>query len=155
MIHKAFLSAALATLCFAPAQAADMDPASTKQLHDYVIAMPKVQAYEKAYDALMAAASADPSLKADYHAASSEHTKTMDDEVAKMTHHPRVYAFFAKQGLSKQDAVMMPLALMGGCMVAQYPDAAKGMADAVSGQQAGFCKQNQAALKSLKFFSGG
>ena len=105
-------------------------------------------------NALMAAAKADPSLKADYEAASSEHTKTMDDEVAKMTHHPRVYAFFAKEGLSKQDAIVMPLALMGGCMVAQYPEAAKGMAE-VSAQQTGFCKQNQAALKSLKFFHGG
>ena len=50
MIHKAFLTVALAAICFAPAQAADLDPASTKQLHDYVIAMPKVQAYEKAHE---------------------------------------------------------------------------------------------------------
>ena len=48
----------------------------------------------------------------------------MADKVAKMTHHPRSYAFFAKQGLSKEDTMLLPLALMGGCMVAQYPSAA-------------------------------
>ncbi len=155
MIYRAVLGAVLAAGCFLPAQADDMDPASTKQLHDYVLTLPKVMAYDKGYESLVGAAKADPSLKADYQAASAEHTKTMDDEVAKMTHHPRTYAFFVKQGLTKQDAVMLPLALMGGCMVAQYPTAAKGMAAQTSSQQADFCKQNQATVHSLKFVNGG
>ena len=154
MINRAFLGAALAATIM-PAQAGDLDAASTKQLHDYTVTTPKVQAYEKAYESLAAASKADPSLKADYQAASAQHTKTMDDEVAKMTHHPRTYAFFAKEGLSKQDAVMLPLALMGGCMVAQYPQAAKGMAAQVSSQQVDYCKTNMTTLHSLKFFNGG
>lgn len=136
------------------ALAGDLDAASEKTLHDYVLTMPKVRAYEAAHVALMAAAAHDATLKADYEAAGAEQTKTMADEVAKMTHHPRTYAFFAKQGLSKDDAIILPMALMGGCMVVQYPEAAKGLAAQTSPQQAIFCKQNKADLSKMTFFKG-
>src|SRR5581483_9252799 len=145
MINRLALGAVVLLLGAAPAFAADMDPASLKQMHDYVITMPKVQAFETAYQTLMAAAKSDAALNADYQSASTEKTKTLADEVAKMGRHPRVYAFFAKQGLSKEDAVILPMALMGGCMVAQYPAAAAKLAAQTSAQQGDFCKQNSAA----------
>jgi len=101
-----------------------------------------------------AAAKTDASLKADYQAAGAEHTKSMTDEVAKMTHHPRVYAFFAQQCLSKKDAVTLPLALIDGCMLAQYPSAAKTLAAQTSAQQGDFCKTNMATICKMRFFSG-
>jgi hypothetical protein len=155
MTGKLCLGVAFLVSLSLPALAGDLDPASLKMVHDYQLTMPKVKAYEAAYESLKAASTTDPSLKADYQAASGEKTKSMADEVAKMTHHPKTYAFFAKQGLSKEDAVTLPLALMGGCMVAQYPTAAKGLADQTSAQQADFCKQNQPVISKMKFFSGG
>ena len=154
MIGKIVLGTVLGLFCAPPAFAAGMDATSLKQMHDYVLTMPKVQAYEAAYTALTAAAKADASLKADYQAASEEKTKTLADEIAKMTHHPRVYAYFSKQGLSKEDAVILPMALMGGCMVAQYPSAAAKLAAQTSAQQGDFCKQNMAAVNKLHFVSG-
>src|ERR1700709_2740094 len=103
MTGKLCLGVAFLVSLSLPAWAGDLDPASLKMVHDYQLTMPKVKSYEAAYEALKAASATDPSLKADYQAAAAEKTKTMADEVAKMTHHPKTYAFFAKQGLSKED----------------------------------------------------
>src|ERR1700743_99296 len=108
--------------------------------------MPKVKAYDASTVALRAAMTKDASLKADYAAASSEHTKDMNGEFAKMDHHPRVFAFFAKNGLTKQDVILIPLTIMDGCMVVQYPSAAAGLSDQTSPAQVAFCKTNQPAL---------
>ena len=153
--------AAAVVLCLAlastgPALASsDLDAASKKTLHDYTLTLAKIKAYDAANGALTAAEKSDPGLKADAEAAASEHTNSMAGEFAKLTHHPRVFAFFAKQGLSKEDAVLIPLTLMSACMVVQYPSAAKTLADQTSGAQIAFCKQNMAALKTMKFFGGG
>jgi hypothetical protein len=147
-----------AALVFVAAQAqaaGHMSAADNKTLHDYVLTMPKVKAYETATENLTTAAKADAALKAEGDKASEEPDKTFADIKAKFAHHPRLYAFYAKQGLSVDDAVLIPLTLMSACTVAQYPQIAAKMADSVSPGQVAFCKQNMAALKSMKFFSGG
>ena len=106
-----------AALLFAtPALAAHSPPdPGAHIMKDYVLTMPKLKAYEAAYGALVIAAKSDPSLKADVDAASSENDPTIATTIAKMDHHPRVYAFFQKQGLSKPEAALIPLIVMDAC----------------------------------------
>ncbi|HEV2562133.1 MAG TPA: hypothetical protein VGT78_08310 [Rhizomicrobium sp.] len=131
------------------------DPAGDKAMHDYVLTMPKVKAYDAATNALMASAKSDPSLKAEGEAMNKEPDKTFADLKAKIAHHPHYYAFFSKQGLSVDDTVLVPITLMSACSVVQYPQIAASMADTVSPSQITFCKQNMAQLKAMKFFNGG
>ncbi|HUJ48144.1 MAG TPA: hypothetical protein VLV55_13500 [Rhizomicrobium sp.] len=139
-----------------PAMAADVhDPAGEKAMHDYVLTMSKVKAYDAASSAATAALKADSSLKAEADKSSNEPDKTFADIKAKFMHHPRLMAFYAKQGLTADDAVLVPLTLMSACTVAQYPQIAAKMASTVSPGQVAFCKQNMATLKTMKFFSGG
>lgn len=150
------LGCALVLLGSGAAHAAgQISAADSKLLHDYVLTMTKVRAYETATANATVAGNSDPALKAEGEKMSEEPDKTMADIKAKFMRHPRLYAFYAKQGLSMDDAVLIPLSLMGACTVAQYPQIAPKMADSVSSGQVAFCKQNMPALKSMKFFSGG
>jgi hypothetical protein len=129
--------------------------ADNKMLHDYVLTMAKVKAYETATENAMAAGKSDPSLKAEGDKMSGEPDKTLVDVKAKFAHRPHINAFYAKEGLSMNDAVLVPLTLMSACSVVQYPQIAEKMADSVSPAQIAFCKQNMAALKQTKFVCGG
>ena len=152
---KALRLLAAALLFTTPALAAHSPPdPGAHIMKDYVLTMPKLKAYETAYEALVTAAKTDPSLKADIDAASSEHDPTIADTIAKMDHHPRVYAFFQKQGLSKPEAALIPLIVMDACMAVQYPQVLQTMGDMVAPAQVAFCKANAAGIKALRVFSG-
>ncbi|HEY4944149.1 MAG TPA: hypothetical protein VII56_22165 [Rhizomicrobium sp.] len=145
---------ALALLVAAPAAAKPDNDPGYKIMHDYVLTLPKVKAYEAAYAALTTAARADPSLKAEVEAASAENDQTVAATIDKMTKHPRIYAFFQKQGLSKAEATLLPLILMDACTAAQYPTMVAQLADRMTQAQADFCKANMATIKTMHFFSG-
>jgi hypothetical protein len=145
---------AVLVLAATPALARMPSDPGDKLLHDYVLTMPKLQAYDRAYRALVTAAKGDPSLRADSAALSAEQDPTVADTIAKMDHHPRVYAFFQKQGLSKTEAALLPIVVMNACMAVQYPAVARQMADTVAPGQVDFCKANNAAIKSLSIFAG-
>jgi len=147
------LGAAIALLA-TPALGAHAPDPDAHVMHDYVLTMPKAKAYEAGYLALVTAAKADKGLQAEVAGASSERAPTIADTIAKMDRHPRVYAFFQKQGLSRNEAALLPLILMNACAAVQYPAVLKSMGDMVSQPQVDFCKTNMAALKTLRFFSG-
>ena len=151
-MHSLQLGCAVGLFVAGAAHAAgDITAEDNKMLHNYVLTMPKVKAYEAATENMMAAGKSDPSLQAEGERMSSEPDKTLTDVRAKFAHHPRLYAFYAKQGLSMDDAMLIPLTLMSACTVVQYPQIGAKMADSVSGSQIAFCKQNTAALKAMKF----
>jgi hypothetical protein len=131
------------------------DPAGDKAMRDYVLTMAKVKAYEAAEEGLEAATEKDQSLKDESEKMDNEPDKTFADLKAKIARHPRFYTFFSKQGLSQDDVVLIPLTLISACSAAEIPQIAAKMADRVSPQQIAFCKDNKAALQSLKFVSGG
>lgn len=145
---------ALSLLVATSALAEINDPAGEKAMREFVLSMPKVKAFSAATEAVTAAMKADPSLKAEAEKADNEPDQTFADLRAKLDHHPRVFAFYAKQGLSKDEAILVPLTLMGACTVAQYPQIAPKLASTVSPGQIAFCKANMAELKNYKFFSG-
>jgi hypothetical protein len=151
MLFVRVLIAAL-LLAAPPAYAKVASDPGDKLLHDTVLSMPKLQAFDRAYKSLIAAAQSDPALKADSAAMSAEQDPTVADTIAKMDHHPRIYGFFQKQGLSKTEAALLPIVLMNACMAVQYPAIAKQMADSIAPGQIDFCKANAAGIKTLGFF---
>ena len=143
--------AAFALMVAAPAGAAkNDDPAGAKALHDYTLSMDKVKRYDAAMDAWRAAGSSDPPLKAEGEKMSDEPDSTLADVEAKFDRHPRVYAFFARQGLSKLDAAALPIVLMDAITVVQMPQVGPKMTDRVSDAQLAFCRTHMAELKAVK-----
>lgn len=153
-MKRILVLAAAVLLAAAPAAAkSDNDP-GYKLMHDYMLTLPKVKAYEAAYTALTTAAKADASVKTEVDAASRENDQTVAATIDKMTKHPRIYAFFQARGLSKMEATLLPLILMDACMAAQYPTMVAQLADRMTQAQADFCKANLATIKTMHFFSG-
>jgi hypothetical protein len=138
-----------------PAFAAHDDPAGDKALHDYVLTMPKVKSYEAATEALEAAVKKDPALQSEAEKSGDEPDATIADIRAKLDHHPKLFAFYANEGLSKDDAVLLPLTLINGVSVVQYPQIAEKMQAVVSPDQIAFCKAHLEELQKMKFFQGG
>ena len=153
-MKRILVLAAAILLVAVPASAKPDNDPGYKLMHDYVLTLPKVKAYEAAYAALTTAAKADASVKAEVDAASGENDQTVAATIDKMTKHPRIYVFFQKQGLSKMEATLLPLILMDACMAAQYPTMVPQLADRMTQAQADFCKANMATIKTMHFFSG-
>lgn len=154
-IRCAAAAAALVLLVTVSAEAAkNDDPAGAKALHDYALSMDKVKRYGTAMEAWQTAGATDPALKTEGEKMNDEPDTTLADVEAKFDRHPRVYAFFAKQGLSKLDAAALPIALMDAMTVVQMPQIGPKMADRVSDSQLAFCKTHMAELKSMPFMSG-
>lgn len=148
-------SALAIVLAVSAAQAGKTDDAAgAAALKSYTLSMDKVKRYAAAMDAMQGAGKADSSLKAEGDKMSNEPDRTLADVEAKFAHHPRLFAFFAKQGLSTHDAATLPIALMDACTVVQMPQIGPKMADRVSDSQIAFCKLHLAELKTMKFFSG-
>jgi hypothetical protein len=143
-------AALLALLIGAPAMAGE-DPQGDKIMHDYVLTMPKVKAYDAAVVALYAAQKQDPAFKAESDAMTKEPSDTVAQLRDKMDRHPRVLGYFQKQGLTRDDAALLPFVLLDACSAAQDPQPTED--PSISPQQIAFCKTNQAELQSLRMFS--
>lgn len=142
---------ALLALFFAASAFAGEDPEGDKIMHAYVLAMPKVQAYDAATVALYDAQKKDPAFKAESDAMAREPSDTVAQLRSKMDRHPRIFSFFQSRGLTRDDAALMPFVLLDACSVAQAPNPAPD--PSISAQQIAFCKANQTALQNLKMFS--
>ena len=137
-----------------PALASLANDPGVKILHDYVLTMPKVMAYDTAYRAFNAAAKKDAGLATEAEQTSDEHAPTVADTINKMVKHPKIYAFFQKQGLSQTEAALLPLILVNACTVVMYKADPAQLKDMVSQSQIDFCKANLAKLKTTIMLSG-
>ena len=155
MLRIASCLAALCLLGAASAHAAPDDAAGDKQIHDYVLTMDKVKAYEAADANLQAAANSNAMLRNERWQMSREPDATPADLIAKFDRHPNIFIFYSKRGLSTADAALIPIALMSACSAAQSPALAQGMAGTVSPQQIEFCKANMSELQSMPILSTG
>ncbi len=143
-----------ALLAAIPAFAAHDDPAGDKAMHDYVLTMPKVEAYGTATEALATAMKKDAALADEAAKSGDEPDQTLEQLRAKLDRHPKLFAFYAREGLSKDDAVLLPLALINGVSVVEYPQLEEKMKAVVSPDQIAFCKAHLEELKKMKFFQG-
>ncbi|HEX4534859.1 MAG TPA: hypothetical protein VH000_11555 [Rhizomicrobium sp.] len=155
--HLHSLLAALAMMAGTCAFAAPVpdSPADDTAVHDYVLTMDKVKAYEAADADLQAAARSSNALRGEIRQMAHEPDATSADLIAKFDKHPEIFAFYSKQGLSKADAALIPVTLLPACSAAQSPELAAGMSGLVAPQQVDFCKANMSELQSMPIFSTG
>ena len=146
------LLAIAALSAFAVASAAADDAAGDRMLKSYVLSMDKVAKYDAASKAITAAMKSDPGIRAEAEKMGDEPQDTLAELEAKFTRHPRLFAFYQKQGLSKDDAVIIPMAVIGACALAQASPADTGD-DTTSPAQVAFCRKNLVALKKFAFFT--
>ena len=133
------LAVLLSVSAAAPSYAADAQELAIKS---YTLTADKVARYFAGAQALTEALKADPALKAEEEAASNEPDDTLAQMRATIAKHPKLYAYFQRQGLSVDDSILLPLALLGAVFAVEsgMPDA---FADTVSPAQMNFVRQNK------------
>ena len=124
LVSSVLKSLAIAVaLSAAPSMASaksDISPADMAALKGYTLDAGKVNKYIAATDALAKAKKADKSIGAEMEASENEPDKTFADLKAKLTRHPKIFGYYQKQGLTADDTVLLPLAMMYGAIGAQY-----------------------------------
>jgi hypothetical protein len=133
------LAVFLSVTAVAPSYAADAQELAIK---NYTLTADKVARYFAGAQALGEALKSDPSLKAEEEAASNEPDDTLAQMRATIAKHPKLYAYFQRQGLSIDDSILLPLALLGAVFAAES-DMPQAFADTVSQAQINFVRQNQ------------
>jgi hypothetical protein len=132
----------------APAVAASADELAIK---NYTLTLDKVTRYLAANEAFEQAKKTDPSLVAEEEAADNEPSDTHAEIRAIAAKHPRLYSFFQRQGLSVDDIILLPQALIAayGAIKSGQPEL---FADMTRPAQINFVRQNEAAIS--KFYEG-
>ena len=125
---------------FTAAAAADADDLA---IRNYVLTVDKVTRYAAANAAYMKALESDPSLAAEQEAAEQEPGDTIADLRAIMLRHPKLLAFFRQQGLTPDDTILLPLAIVNAAIVAETGTA---LVD-VNPAHVAFVKQNKALIE--------
>lgn len=148
---KRFLLAALLALAPTIALAADnLSPADLKKLHDYTLSMDKIMAMQAVMNDIKGAH--DPSLQKQA-SAIGDSSQSLGEMEAKLKGNAKLWAFYAKHGLSPDDAVVMPFVIMSAGVAAQYPQAAGKLADQTLPAQIAFFKAHQAELNKLSWIN--
>jgi len=119
--------------------------ADRQVLQTYKLSMDKLRHFAAGDKALYADAARDPALKAEIaKMADEEPQKSLGDLQAKLQRHPRVAAYYTKEGITAQEAVVIPLATMEAMGAVET----KGAGDA-SPDQIEFVKQHKAEIQTL------
>jgi hypothetical protein len=128
------------------AAAADGPSEADKRiLQGYKLSMDKLKHFGAADRALYTDAARDPALKAEIDKMSEEEPQeTVADLTAKLDRHPKVAAYYKKEGLTSQEAVVIPLATMEAMSTLRN----KGVG-AASPDQLQFAKQHEAEIQAL------
>jgi hypothetical protein len=125
--------------------------ADDQAIRQYPLTMDKVVHYDAAARALEAAMNKDPVLKADRQKMGREFARTPRALEGRLDRHPRVLAFFRHEGLTRDDAALIPLVLGNACLAGTQPQFAKALV--YSDAQVQFCKDNQVVLQKLRIFA--
>lgn len=120
-------------------------PADRAKLEAYKLTIEKVRHYGAADKALYGDAGRDPALKAEVQKMSDEEPQaSLADLEAKLVRHPKVDAYYKKEGLTDEEAVVIPLVTMAamGALQTRAPTGA-------TPEQVQFAKAHQAELQAL------
>jgi hypothetical protein len=126
-------------VAFTPLAQAQSGAAEKAQLKSYVLDAGKVNRYIAALSALAMAKASDPAIGREYEQMENEPAGTLANMRASVGRHPRIMAFFQRQGLTADDAVMIPMVIT---MVGVAEAVPGQMADTVSPAQMNFVKAN-------------
>ena len=152
MVRSAWISLAVAAfIAIAPmanAQNGDFTPAEKAAMRAYVLTPQKVGAYIAATNALAAAKKGDPSVAQELEAIENEPNDTLAQLRAAITRHPRLLAHFQRQGLSVDDAILIPLVITFANAAAETNNAGP-FAELTSPAQVNMLKANPTLAQSL------
>jgi hypothetical protein len=112
----------------------------------YVLDAGKVNRFIAGLTALAMAKQMDDAIAEEYERMESEDGDTLAQLRAKLTRHPRILAFFQRQNLTTDDAVMIPLVITFAGVEMAAPGQ---MADAVSPAQVNFVRSNAALVERM------
>ena len=133
------LAVAILVAFAAPLGHAQSSAAEKAQLKAYVLDAGKVNRYIAALNALAMAKGSDPAIGREYLQMETESTGTLANMKASASRHPRIMGFFQRQGLTADDAVMIPMVIT---MVSVAETVPSQMTDIVSPAQMNFVNAN-------------
>jgi hypothetical protein len=139
----AFLALAVTPVCAVAATADDIT------IRNYMPSMDKLNRFLAGTKAMYAAIKADPALRAEAEASENETaTDTLAQKRAHYAKHPKLFAFYQRQGLTPDDVILGMMAATNAYAAAAMPNSAA-VAQLVSPAQIAWAKANQAALKNV------
>ena len=112
----------------------------------YVLDAAKVNRFIAGLSALAMAKQSDDAIAEEYERMDSEDGTSLAQLKAKLTRHPRIFAFFQRQNLTPDDAALIPLVMTFAGVEIAAPGQ---MADAVSPAQVAFVRSNAALVQRL------
>jgi len=112
----------------------------------YVLDAGKVNRFITGLSALAMAKQSNDAIAEDFERMDSEDGDSLAQMKARLTRHPMIFAFFQRQNLTPDDAIMIPLAMTFAGIAIAAPGQ---MADAVSPAQMAFVRANAPLVQRL------
>jgi len=112
----------------------------------YVLDAGKVNRFITGLTALAMAKQMDDAIAEEYERMDNEDGTTLAQLRAKLTRHPPIFAFFQRQNLTPDDAILIPLVMTFAGVAIAAPGQ---MADAVSPAQLNFVRSNAPLVERL------
>jgi hypothetical protein len=110
----------------------------------YVLDAAKVNGFIAGISALTMAKQTDNAVAEDFESLSSEDGTSLGQLRARLSRHPRIFAFFQRQNLTADDVILIPLVITFAGVAVAVPGQ---MADAVSPAQLNFVRSNAALVE--------
>jgi hypothetical protein len=133
------------------ASAAVAQNADDQAIRNYTLTMDKVVRYDAGARALESAMNSNPQIMAARQKMARQFAGTPRALEARLDRFPQIEAYFTKEGLTRDDAALIPLVLGNACLAGSQPQFAKALV--YSEAQVQFCKDNQVALQKLRIFA--
>ena len=112
----------------------------------YVLDAGKVNRFITGLSALAMAKQSDDAVAQDYETMEGEDATTLAQMRTRLTRHPRIFAFFQRQNLTADDAILIPLVMTFAGIAIAAPGQ---MADAVSPAQLAFVRSNAPLVERM------
>jgi len=139
-IWISFAVAILVALAPLPSAAqSGFSAAENAALKAYVLDAGKVNRFIAGLNALAMAKQTDDAIAEEYEQMDSEDGTSIAQMKGRLTRHPRIFAFFQRQNLTPDDAIIIPLVITFAGIAVAAPGQ---MADAVSPAQVNFVRSN-------------
>jgi hypothetical protein len=136
----------MATMPAPSAAQSGFSPADNAAFKAYVLDAGTVNRFIAGLSALAMAKQSDDAIAEEYERMDSEDGTSLAQLKAKLARHPKIFAFFQRQTLTPDDAVMIPLVMTFAGVAMAVPGQ---MADAVSPAQVNFVRSNSALVQRM------
>jgi len=121
-------------------------PADNTAFKAYVLDAGKVNRFITGLSALAMAKQSDDAVAEDFERMDNEDGDSLAQLKARLTRHPRIFAFFQRQNLTTDDAILIPLVMTFAGIAIAAPGQ---MADAVNPAQMAFVRSNAPLVQRL------